>query len=84
MDLTPEIKFAAENELEIKERVRKRVEDYFDSRVSENYHGKWDQGVLEHGSMTEAVLNKITGRRKRRWSLFGVFYGHEKSPGIPK
>jgi hypothetical protein len=60
MDLTSEIKqFAAENELEIKERVRDRLRDYFDSTISENYHEKWDQGVLEHGPMTDAVLEKI-------------------------
>lgn len=59
MDLSPEIKrFAAENEQEIKAVVQQMVAEYFDSTISENYEGKWDEGTAEHGPMTEEKMEQ--------------------------
>jgi hypothetical protein len=60
MDLSPDIKrFAAENEMEIKAVLMQMLMEYYDSTVSENYEGKWDEGVLEHGGVTDEKINSI-------------------------
>jgi hypothetical protein len=59
-DLSPAIKqFAAEHEAEIKAAVMLKMQEFFDSSISDNYHEKWDQGVEEHGPMTDDVLSLV-------------------------
>jgi hypothetical protein len=59
-DLSPAIKaFARLNEDRIKEAVMEKLEECFASTVTENYESKWDDGVKEHGAMSEEVLRNV-------------------------
>jgi hypothetical protein len=74
-DLSPELKqFAAEHEMEIKEMVLDKLDEFFSCTVVDNYVEKWDAGVQEHGPMTAEVMQKVNWAEQQIMEFKDAFW----------
>lgn len=75
VDLSPAMKqFAADHDMEIRDRAVARLIAYFDRTISTDHEPKWDRGCKEHGTFTNEKRIGVDWREQQTQEFDDLYW----------